>query len=264
MSTAATIPRSAGTAGLNERQLRILELVRTGGYATLDSLAEAFGVSTQTVRRDVIRLDEMGLLQRFHGGAGLPEDGVRLSYRQKQGLALGAKARIGAAAAALIPDGAAVYLDVGTTAEAVAAALLGRKLRAIYTNSISAAAILATGAVETYVTGGQVRGPDGALVGGDTVAALAGLAVDWAVIGCSGFAADGSATDFDPQKVAVKQAVLAQARGALLVADASKFARGAVVRIAPPGRFATLISDAAPPAPLTAALAEAGTAVTVA
>lgn len=264
MADAAAAQRSAGAAGLNVRQQRILEMVRSGGYATLDSLAELFGVSTQTVRRDVIRLDEMGLLQRFHGGAGLPADGVRLSYRQKQGLALGAKARIGAAAAALIPDGAAVYLDVGTTAEAVAAALLGRRLGAVYTNSISAAAILAAGEVETYVTGGQVRGPGGALVGGETVAALAGLAVDWAVIGCSGFAADGSATDFDPQKVAVKQAVLAQARHAVLVADASKFGRAAVVRIAPPGRFASLVSDAAPPEPLAGLLAAAGVALVTA
>lgn len=259
-----TTSAAGSAASLNPRQMRILDLVRGSGYATLESLAEAFGVSTQTVRRDVIRLDEMGLLQRFHGGAGLPEDGVRLSYRQKQGLALGAKARIGAAAAALIPDGASVYLDVGTTAEAVAAALLGRRLRAVYTNSISAAAILAAGRIDTYVAGGQLRGPDGALVGAETVAALSAIAVDSAVIGCSGFAADGGAMDFDPQKVAVKQAVLEQARAALLVADASKFGRGAVVRIAPAARFGSLVTDAPPPHALAAALAEAGVAVSVA
>ena len=75
-------------AALNPRQLAILETVRGSGYATIEALAEAYGVSAQTVRRDVIRLDEAGLLQRFHGGAGLPEDGVRLSYRQKRGIAV--------------------------------------------------------------------------------------------------------------------------------------------------------------------------------
>ncbi len=249
-------------AALNPRQLAILETVRGSGYATIEALAEAYGVSAQTVRRDVIRLDEAGLLQRFHGGAGLPEDGVRLSYRQKRGIAVAAKARIGAAAAALIPDGASVYLDVGTTAEAVAEGLLPRRLTAVYTNSMGAATILAEAqGTETYLTGGQVRGADGSLVGSAATAMLVAMAVDIAVIGCSGFAPDGAPTDFDPQKVAVKQAALAHARKAVLVADAAKFGRHAVLRIGPPARFAALVTDSAPPPALARALAAAGTAI---
>ncbi len=260
--TAGTASPRAAEAGLNDRQQRILELVRATGYASIESLAEAFAVSAQTVRRDMTRLDDLGLLQRFHGGAGLPEDSVRLSYRQKLGIAVAAKTRIGAAAAALVPDGASIYLDVGTTAEAVAEALLPRRLTAVYTNSMGAAAILARAqGMETYVTGGQVRGADGSLVGAGATAMLAGIAVDVAVIGCSGFATDGGATDFDPQKVAVKQAALKHARLALLVADAGKFARHAVVRIAPPGRFARLVTDSAPPDALAQALAAAGTEI---
>ena len=96
-------------------------------------------------------------------------------------------------------------------------------------------------------TGGQVRGADGSLVGSAATAMLVAMAVDIAVIGCSGFAPDGAPTDFDPQKVAVKQAALAHARKAVLVADAAKFGRHAVLRIGPPARFAALVTDGAPP-----------------
>ena len=229
------------------RQLRILEMVRGRGFARIEQLSEIFGVSAQTIRRDVIRLDAAGLLQRFHGGAGIPEEIVRLGYRHKQEMAVGPKARIGRAAAELLPDGASVYLDVGTTVEAVAAALVGRTLGPVYTNSMSSAAILGQSReVEVYVTGGMVRGTDGSLVGDGAAKSLAPLAVDFAVLGCSGFAQDGSPMDFDPQKVAIKQAALANAKTAIVVADSSKFNRTAVMQIAPLASFQQLVSDSAP------------------
>lgn len=247
---------------LNERQVKILDIVRQRGFATIEQLAEAFAVSAQTVRRDVIRLDAAGLLQRFHGGAGVPEDTVRLGYREKQEVAIGPKARIGRIAADLLPDGASVYLDVGTTVEAVASALVGKALGVVYTNSMSTAAILAhSRAVEVYVTGGLVRGTDGSLVGDPAARALAPVAVDFAVIGCSGFATDGSPMDFDPQKVAIKQAALDNARTAILVADRSKFERTAVMRIAPLSSFHVVVSDRQPKAKLARAFRNAGVEV---
>lgn len=244
---------------LNERQWKILETVRARGFATIEQLSETFGVSAQTVRRDVIRLDAAGLLQRFHGGAGVAEDSVRLGYREKQEIAIGPKARIGKRAAGLLPDGASVYLDVGTTVEAVAMALVGRTLGAVYTNSMSAAGILAQGkSVEVYVTGGLVRGTDGSLVGDAAAGALAPIAVDCAVIGCSGFAPDGSPMDFDPQKVAIKKAALDHARSAILVADGSKFDRAAVMRIAPLSAFDGLVTDRKPSAAFARHLRAAG------
>src|SRR5688572_17394688 len=112
-----SIEQRLAEAGVNRRQEQILDIVRTKGFATIDSLAEEFGVSTQTVRRDVIRLDEAGLLQRFHGGAGLPQadDQVRLGYGPKREMHVASKEQIGALAASLIEDGSSVYLDVGTT-----------------------------------------------------------------------------------------------------------------------------------------------------
>lgn len=263
-----SVEQRLAEAGVNKRQEQILEIVRAKGFATIDSLAEEFGVSTQTVRRDVIRLDEAGLLQRFHGGAGLreeEEDKVRLGYGPKRAMHATSKEQIGALAASLIDDGGSVYLDVGTTVEAVARSLILRQLRAVYTNSMASAGLLSAATqFETYVTGGMVRGADGSLVGDPAVRALEAIAVDVAVIGCSGFAADGAPMDFDPQKVAVKQAALRNARRAILVADASKFARPAVVMVAPLATFAAIVTDDAPPVSLAKQFGKAGINVVIA
>lgn len=116
-------------ADVNARQERILALVRGRGFATIEALARELDVSAQTVRRDIIRLDEAKLLQRFHGGAGLRDSAVRMGYAEKQILAADAKASIARALADLVPDGASVLLDVGTTVEAVARALAERRQR---------------------------------------------------------------------------------------------------------------------------------------
>jgi len=237
--------------GLSERQSRILEIVQGRGFATIEQLSAVFAVSAQTIRREVIRLDAARLLQRFHGGAGIAGDSVRLGYRSKQEVAIGSKARVGRAVADLVPDGASIYLDVGTTVEAVATALVGRPLGMVWTNSMSAAAILGQSRqAEIYVTGGLVRGGDGSLVGDAATKALAPIAVDFAVIGCSGFAPDGSPTDFDPQKVAIKQAAIDNARAAIIAVDSSKFDRMAVMRIAPLSSFRILVCDREPHAAL--------------
>src|SRR5262245_43782546 len=117
------IARVEATPPLNPRQREILEMVEAQGFATIEALARRFAVSSQTIRRDVIRLDKAQVLQRFHGGAGLPEDRVGLGHARKQAIRASAKERIGRAAARVISAGAAVFLDVGTTVEAVAQAL---------------------------------------------------------------------------------------------------------------------------------------------
>jgi len=244
---------------LNERQLALLEIVLGKGFATVEWLAERFEVSAQTVRRDIIRLDERGLLQRFHGGAGARESTVRLGYAQKQAVAVDAKTAIGRAAAALVPEGATVFLDVGTTVEAAARALADHRALRIFTNSLPAALHLAgrTG-IEVVVTGGTLRGADGSLVGDGATSLLRELRFDLALIGLSGWDEDGSPMDFDLDKIAVKRLAIARATQALALADAGKFDRRAVARIAPPTAFAALVCDRPPSGPLRDRLVSAG------
>ncbi|MGJ3262701.1 MAG: DeoR/GlpR family DNA-binding transcription regulator [Salinarimonas sp.] len=242
--------------GATGRQREILAVVEARGFATIEDLARQFDVSAQTIRRDIIRLDERGLLQRFHGGAGLAELRRRPDYAEKQTIHLAAKEHIGVRAAAAVPRGAAVFVDVGTTAEAAARALATRVDVRVFTNSLAVAAILgAAEGPEVRVLGGQLRGPDGSLVGAEALEALARLRLDTALIGCSGFDDDGAPMDFDPDKVALKRLAVARARESFVLADATKSAREALMRIAPADAFVALVTDRAPDGALAEAFA---------
>ena len=239
---------TSGEHGLTDRQEQIVRIVREQGYAPIETLAKRFEVSAQTIRRDIIRLDEHGILQRFHGGVGVADGIVRLGYAEKRTVSADTKERIAAAAAALIPDGSAVFLDVGTTVEAVALALRDKCRLHVFTSSLPAAMRLADRRDFTvFVTGGLVQGADGSLVGDTVRDSLRRFRLDFAVIGLSGFDDDGAVMDFDMQKVAVKQAAMKAARCSIAVADRSKFARHALVRVAPASDFAVLVGDGEPP-----------------
>jgi DeoR family glycerol-3-phosphate regulon repressor len=244
---------------LTQRQQDIVRIVAEQGYATIEALAQRFGVSTQSIRRDIIYLDKVRQLQRFHGGAGVAETTVRLGYQEKRTRASDAKLRIGRAAAGLVPPGASVFIDVGTTAEAVARALANRQagLR-VFTTSLGVATILAGEAdLELYVFGGAVRGADGSLTGAATLAGIAGVRFDLAFLGYSGFDHDGTIMDFDLEKIAVKQAVLRRCDSPVAIGDQSKFARRALATVAALDAFSHLVTDARPPAGLREAFERA-------
>lgn len=232
---------------LTPRQREILTLVQELGFTTIETLAERFGVSAQTVRREIIRLQAGNYLQRFHGGAGLASGGIRSAYAQKLTVAPDGKRRIGAAVAARIPPGASVFLDVGTTVEATARALLDKPGLRVVTASVGVAQIFCDrGIFDVVVTGGTTRGANGSLVGQAAIASIMGFRFDYAVIGLGGFDEDGAPMDFDLEKIAVRQAAMARARLAVAVADSSKFEQVGTARIAPPEALGLIVVDAPP------------------
>lgn len=232
---------------LTERQAAIVRLVKARGFATIDGLSEAFGVSAQTVRRDIIALDANGVLQRFHGGVGNTRQGerLRLGYEEKRRAAPSAKTRIAEQVARIVPSGASLYLDVGTTCERAAEALNALDGLRVVTNSTRAAARFDHGRHCVHVLGGTVAGQDGSLVGEETAVRLAGLRLDYALIGCSGVEASGAVMDFDVRKVAIKRVALTVARTAMLLAAAEKFGRSAHAEIAQLDAFAHVIDGSA-------------------
>lgn len=232
---------------LSVRQEEILSIVHHQGFATIDALARHFDVSTQTIRRDIIYLDELQLLQRFHGGAGARETTVRLGYAEKRITAAEAKERIARLTAARIGPGEAVFLDVGTTVEAVARELRGRQDLRVFTSSIAAAAILAAEpGMQVFVTGGSLRGPDGALTDEWTNEAIARFRFDVAVLGFSGIDDDGALMDFDLAKVAVKRAAATRASRVIAVGESGKLLRPAIVRVLEADRLDVLVTSEKP------------------
>jgi DeoR family transcriptional regulator, glycerol-3-phosphate regulon repressor len=235
-------------AGLNERQTLIVERVQHQGFVTIDALARDLSVSAQTVRREIIRLDELGVVQRFHGGAGRAGSGERLSYEVKQTREAEAKRRIGIAVAAMVRPGQSVFLDVGTTAEATATALLALPSLTVVTASAANARILtANPGIEVILTGGRMVGPDLSMAGPIALRTVSSYRFDWAIIACSGIDADGIVLDFDAEKIAVKQCAMEKAGTKALIADSGKFARSALLEVADIGAFDFVVTNEALP-----------------
>jgi len=152
---------------LNPRQSGLLEAVRERGSASIDDLARRFGVTLQTVRRDVNLLARAGLVSRFHGGVRSEASTIEnIAHLQRQALNAEGKRRIAAAVARQIPDGCSLILNIGTTTEAVARALLHHRGLRVITNNLNVADILAVNRdCEVIVAGGVMRAADRGIVG---------------------------------------------------------------------------------------------------
>jgi DeoR family glycerol-3-phosphate regulon repressor len=249
----------------NLRQAEILRIAQAEGRVLVEDVAARLGVTVQTVRRDLSELAAAGRLRRVHGGAIPPSGVANIAYAQRRRLNAAAKEAIGRRAAAEVPEGASLFLGIGTTCEAVARALSGRQGLMVVTNNLTVAAILAEGGgAEVVVTGGEVRQADAGLVGAMAAEALRGFRPDLAVVGISAVDEAGSLLDYDLREAAVSRAALDGARRRLLVADAAKFARRAPVRVAGISDIDVLVTDAPLPPALARAAALAGTEVILA
>jgi DeoR family glycerol-3-phosphate regulon repressor len=214
------------------RQPDILEIARTEGKVMVEDLADRFNVTVQTIRRDLTELANAGKLERVHGGAILPSGVTNIVYEERRRLHEDAKQSIARACAAAIPDSASVFLDIGTTTEAVAQALLDHNNLMVVTNNMNVANILlANSDCEIVVAGGTLRRSDNGLVGNITARTIENFKFDYAILGCSAMDEDGDLLDFDIQEVVVGQTLLKRSREVFLVADHSKFQRNAPVRI---------------------------------
>lgn len=232
-------------APLTERQAAILDQIAENGYVTIEALAALFRVSSQTVRRDIIALSQEGRVQRFHGGAGPvdADEAARLDYGAKRQIGRPQKARLARKAAELVPAGATIYLDVGTTIEACALALAERPGFSVFTNSMRAAMAFDPREHQVYVLGGRMAGKDGSLVGEDIIQRLSEMQLDAALIACSAIDPSGRVMDFDLSKIAVKRAAMAATNRSLLLATASKFGRTALGTICHTDRFSAIVTE---------------------
>ncbi|WP_085047436.1 DeoR/GlpR family DNA-binding transcription regulator, partial [Brevirhabdus pacifica] len=210
------------------RHPEILDIARAEGKVTVEGLAERFGVTVQTIRRDLAELAEAGRLERVHGGAVLPSGVSNIGYEDRRVLNHPAKSAIARACAREIPDSASVFLNIGTSTEAVARELLDHRDLLVITNNMNVANILVSNPdCQVIVAAGTLRRSDGGLVGNLTIDTINQFKFDFAVIGCSALDAEGDLLDFDVQEVHVSQTIIRQARRSFLVADHSKFQRSA-------------------------------------
>jgi DeoR family transcriptional regulator, glycerol-3-phosphate regulon repressor len=243
----------------NPRQINLLASVRAQGSISLEKLAESLEVTLQTVRRDVQRLADEGLLARFHGGVRMPGSTIEnIAHQQRENLHAEGKAQIARAVAAAVPNGCSLVLNIGTTTEAVARALLRHESLRVITNNLNVANILSVNPqCEVIVVGGVVRARDRGIVGESAVDFIRQFKVDIAIIGISGIESDGSLRDYDYREVKVSQTIIEHAREVWLVADISKFNRPAMVEVTTLDHIDRLFTDAHPPEPFPQLLEQA-------
>ena len=229
---------------MSERQVAIVEIARQTGRVTVDQLAQRFNVSPQTIRKDLNELCDRKSLARVHGGAVLSFGLENVGYDARREIAREEKLAIGRLAAALIPSHASLFINIGTTTEAVAIALLQHQDLLVITNNINVASMIRPyPKLEVIIAGGLVRRSDGGVVGEATVDFINQFKLDYAVIGASAIDAEGSLLDYDFREVRVAQAIIANARHTILVADSTKFSRSAPVRIGHLSQVQSFVTD---------------------
>ena len=251
--------------GAENRQDEIVVLVRKRGFVSIDSLARHFSVTTQTIRRDINKLCKNGELRRYHGGAGLPSSVENVSYTDRQVLWLEEKKRIAQTLVQHIPDKASLFINIGTTTEEVAKALLNHVGLRIITNNINVAKILSSNeSFEVIITGGVVRGKDWGVIGEATLEFIQQFKVDYGIVGISGIDYDGTLLDFDFREVRAARAIIDNSRQVYLAADYSKFGRNAMVRLGHITEIDALFTDRMPRAELVEMMTAADVALHVA
>ena len=229
---------------LSLRQQQIMAFARSAERVLVDELVNTFEVTPQTIRKDLNELCEAGLLARVHGGALLPSGVSNVGYEQRRNMASEEKRQIGQLCAAQIPNNSSLFINIGTTTEAVAQALLGHQNLMIITNNLNVANILIqNSSFEVIIAGGVVRHADRGVIGEATADFVKQFKLDYAVIGASALDEEGALLDFDYREVRVTQAILNNARERFLVTDKSKLERSAPVRVGHVSQLTALFMD---------------------
>ncbi|MBK4716619.1 MULTISPECIES: DeoR/GlpR family transcriptional regulator [Tenebrionibacter/Tenebrionicola group] len=231
-----------------QRHDAIIERVKQQGYVSTEELVEQFAVSPQTIRRDLNDLAGQNKIMRHHGGAALPSSSVNTPWHDRKATQTAEKARIARRVASQIPNGATLFIDIGTTPEAVAHALLDHENLRVVTNNLNVANTLRVKEdFRIILAGGELRSRDGGIIGEATLDFISQFRLDFGILGISGVDSDGSLLEFDYHEVRTKRAIIENSRYVMLVADRSKFGRNAMVNMGSITLVDAVYTDAPPP-----------------
>ena len=230
-----------------DRRGQIISMLKKDGSVKVSVLTKLFGVSIETIRRDLEGLEEEGVLTRVYGGAVLNgRRSVEPLFRDRQVQNALEKEKIGRAAAALVEDGDVVGIDIGTTTTELARALLVRDVRFIaVTNSIPIAALLSESPkIEVILIGGRVRGHE-LSVGGHalTEANMRLFQTDKLFLGVGGITEKFGITDYREEETAFRRIGVERTKEVIALADHSKFGVTAMYHVCDPEKIDVVVTD---------------------
>ena len=214
----------------DERANKILRLLLSHGKTSVEDLTAVFGTSPASVRRDLVRLEERGLVHRTHGGAMLAEPTIYepfrfdASFRIREDRFAAEKQRIAKAAAALVQENETIGFTAGTTTTQVARSLRNRTNLHIITNAVNIGMELSSSnGLDTMLTGGSMRWADAfTLIGPSAIESLNVVVMDRVFVGVCGVDSERGATTIEADEAAVFRAMTRQAKQVVVVADSSK------------------------------------------
>ena len=237
----------------DERQTRIAEMVSARGRARIGELAEALGVTEPTIRKDLSALQARGVLKRTYGGALALHPIIDREFAEREAANRAGKAAIARACLALLHDGDSVFLDSGTTVDAVARGLAARNRRAeplrlaVLTNTLAVATALGdVPGLECVLLGGQLQPVDGSVVGPLALENLERFAFGLAFLGVSGFSELGLSVG-SISEAAVKAAVVGRAQRVVVATDHTKVGTTDFARIAGLDEIDVVVMDESTP-----------------
>lgn len=240
-----------------ERRRLILDLIGREGRVLVASLSAQYGVSEETIRRDLQKLEREGRVSRAHGGAVLVSEPEELPYPTRRVANIAEKRRIAGLAAALVQDGDAVMIDSSSTAYELLAPLAQHRDLTVITNSVR---ILASSAAQFHSVisvGGELRQRTSTLSGPLAQENVARFGADICFISCKGLAgaqvSDPSQADAD-----MKRAFIAAARRVCLLADGTKFGAGGLISVCDLAAIDVMVTDRDPGAEWRARFADHG------
>lgn len=241
----------------------ILKLIQEHGYISNEDLAHHCDVTPQTIRRDLNELAENGHIDRHHGGAAANNSVSNTAYSKRQIMQQEEKQRIAQAITQHIPNYSSLFINIGTTTEEIAKALLNHSGLQVVTNNINVATILAAKEdFDVLIAAGSIR-KDGGVVGQSAEDFINQFKVDFGIVGISGIDEDGSLLDYDYREVRVSQAIIRNSREVILAADHSKFGRNATVRLGNISQAHQVFTDKLPHPDILALLKANKTSLTV-
>jgi len=240
------------------RQSAILKAVTARGSCTVTELARELDVSGETIRRDIRVMAREGLVRKVHGGVSMPDTLRESSFRQRLQENAEAKQSIARLAAQQVKNGDSLMVDTGSTTLYTARELVDHHDLMLITNCTEIARTLAHGnGNRVFLVGGELRGDDGALFGGEAVRFVARFRCRVALLSIGAIDLAGGFMDFHPEEAEFSQAVIAQSSRVIVAADHSKFGRQASVKVCDLSGIDTVITDRPPPPAFATALAEA-------
>lgn len=208
----------------NPRQDKLIQLVNDKGYYGVEELAERLDVSTQTIRRDIKKLSHDRLVIRHHGGASSLATKHNLDYEVRKVSDTDQKHAIGKAIADMIPDGATVFITIGTTTEIIASHLASKANLQVITNSLRVANVLHINkSMDVLIPSGKVKAFNGGIVGTEAMDFISNFRFDYLITSAASIDIDGTLLEYDLHEALITQTVMKSSRHVLVAMDSSKF-----------------------------------------